>query len=131
MVKKTDKNLIVGLDIGTSKVVAIVGELSADGEIEIISIKSGKNIVRGNTFVNNEGLVTLRHGTQSIIENNIFLLEGKKNGGGVRVYDKGHTIRNNYFSGIRSSSSSNNLNFRAIALLSSSSSCSCTRALST
>ena len=36
--KKADKNLIVGLDIGTSKIGAIVGEVSADGEIEIIGI---------------------------------------------------------------------------------------------
>lgn len=38
MSKKTENNLIVGLDIGTSKVVAIVGEVTADGEIEIIGI---------------------------------------------------------------------------------------------
>ncbi len=36
--KKTEKNMIVGLDIGTSKVAAIVGELSPDNEIEIIGI---------------------------------------------------------------------------------------------
>ena len=30
MVKKLEKNMIVGLDIGTSKVVAIVGEISPD-----------------------------------------------------------------------------------------------------
>jgi len=40
MSKKNDMNLIVGLDIGTSKVVAIVGEIKADGEIEIIGIGS-------------------------------------------------------------------------------------------
>ncbi len=40
MTRKVDKNLIVGLDIGTSKVVAIVGEIKADGEIEIIGIGS-------------------------------------------------------------------------------------------
>jgi len=40
MTKKADKNLIVGLDIGTSKVVAIVGEIKADDEIEIIGIGS-------------------------------------------------------------------------------------------
>jgi cell division protein FtsA len=40
MSKKTEKNLIVGLDIGTSKVVAIVGEINMDGEIEIIGIGS-------------------------------------------------------------------------------------------
>ncbi|MCP5313085.1 MAG: cell division protein FtsA [Chromatiaceae bacterium] len=40
MVKRSDKNVIVGLDIGTSKVVAIVGEVRQDNEIEIIGIGS-------------------------------------------------------------------------------------------
>jgi cell division protein FtsA len=40
MTKKAEKNLIVGLDIGTSKVVAIVGEVKPDGEIEVIGIGS-------------------------------------------------------------------------------------------
>ncbi|MGI9228370.1 MAG: cell division protein FtsA [Gammaproteobacteria bacterium] len=43
MAKRIDKNLIVGLDIGTSKVVAIVGEMSPDGEIEIIGIGSSRS----------------------------------------------------------------------------------------
>ena len=38
---RTDsKNLIVGLDIGTSKVVAVVAELTPDGRIEIIGLGS-------------------------------------------------------------------------------------------
>ena len=40
MSKKIDKNLIVGLDIGTSKVIAIVAEVSSDGALEIIGIGS-------------------------------------------------------------------------------------------
>ena len=36
MSRKDDKHIIVGLDIGTSKVVAIVGELQDDGQIEVI-----------------------------------------------------------------------------------------------
>ncbi len=40
MAKKTERNLIVGLDIGTSKVAAIVGEITSDGNIEIIGIGS-------------------------------------------------------------------------------------------
>jgi len=40
MTKKSEMNLIVGLDIGTSKVVAIVGEIKPDSEIEIIGIGS-------------------------------------------------------------------------------------------
>ncbi len=40
MVKKPEKNLIVGLDIGTSKVVAIVGEVTEEGDIEVIGVGS-------------------------------------------------------------------------------------------
>ncbi len=40
MSKKMDRNLIVGLDIGTSKVVALVGEIRADNSIEIIGLGS-------------------------------------------------------------------------------------------
>lgn len=40
MVKKPEKNLIVGLDIGTSKVVTIVGEITVDDKIEIVGIGS-------------------------------------------------------------------------------------------
>jgi cell division protein FtsA len=40
MVKRSDRPLVVGLDIGTSKVVALVGELSADGAIDVIGLGS-------------------------------------------------------------------------------------------
>ena len=36
--KKNDRNLVVGLDIGTSKISAIVGEVSVGGDVEIIGI---------------------------------------------------------------------------------------------
>ncbi len=36
MAKKGDDNLVIGLDIGTSKVLAIVGEAQPDGEVQII-----------------------------------------------------------------------------------------------
>ncbi len=38
MTKNSERNLIIGLDIGTSKVVAIVGEIKVDGGIEIIGL---------------------------------------------------------------------------------------------
>lgn len=38
--KKLSKNLIVGLDIGTSKIVTLVGEINLDNQIEIIGIGS-------------------------------------------------------------------------------------------
>src|SRR5262250_3367878 len=40
MLKRSERTLIVGLDIGTSKVVALVGEIMADGSIEIIGLGS-------------------------------------------------------------------------------------------
>jgi cell division protein FtsA len=40
MAKKSDNNLIVGLDIGTTKVVALVGEVVADNQVEIIGVGS-------------------------------------------------------------------------------------------
>ncbi|GMW06933.1 MAG: cell division protein FtsA [Gammaproteobacteria bacterium] len=45
MPKKTEQRLLVGLDIGTSKVVAIVGELQDDGAVEVIGF--GMNPSRG------------------------------------------------------------------------------------
>lgn len=40
MASAPDKRLIVGLDIGTSKVVAVVGEVDHDGSLEIVGIGS-------------------------------------------------------------------------------------------
>jgi len=40
MAKKPDKSLVVGLDIGTSKIVAIVGEVHPDGQVEVIGLGS-------------------------------------------------------------------------------------------
>ena len=58
MAKKPEKNMIVGLDIGTSKVVAIVGEIGPDGGIEIIGIGShpSKGLKKG-VVVNIESTV--------------------------------------------------------------------------
>ena len=38
MSKKTENGMIVGLDIGTSKIVAIVAEINEDNELEIIGL---------------------------------------------------------------------------------------------
>jgi cell division protein FtsA len=64
--KKPDKDLIVGLDVGTSKVVAIVGEVTVAGDIEIIGI--GSNPSRGlkkGVVVNIESTV---HSIQRAVE---------------------------------------------------------------
>src|SRR5512138_3041882 len=38
--KRGERPLIVGLDIGTSKVVALVGEIDADGAVEVVGLGS-------------------------------------------------------------------------------------------
>ncbi len=43
MAHSDDSRMIVGLDIGTSKVVAIVGEISAEGALEIVGIGSHRS----------------------------------------------------------------------------------------
>lgn len=45
MAKKPERNIITGLDIGTSKVVALVGEVMPDGTLELIGI--GRHPSRG------------------------------------------------------------------------------------
>jgi cell division protein FtsA len=66
MSKKTEKNLIVGLDIGTSKVVAIVGEVVPEGKIEVIGIGShpSRGLKKG-VVVNIESTV---HSIQRAVE---------------------------------------------------------------
>ena len=58
MAKREDRNLIVALDIGTSKVVAIVAEISPEGRIEVIGIGSSasRGLKRG-VVVNIESTV--------------------------------------------------------------------------
>ena len=53
-----------------------------DGEIEIISNKSGKNTFRHNTFRRSSGTLTLRHGNWAEVYGNYFLGEGRAEAGG-------------------------------------------------
>ncbi len=71
-----------------------------DGEVEIISIKSGANIVRGNLFLESRGSLTLRHGDGNLVERNVFLGKGVEHTGGIRVINRNQTVRGNYLEGI-------------------------------
>jgi len=71
-----------------------------DGEVEIISNKSGNNIIRGNVFFESRGTLTLRHGNDNLVENNVFFGNGVDHTGGIRVINKRQTIRNNYMEGL-------------------------------
>ncbi len=72
-----------------------------NGEVEIISSKSGRNIFRGNVFFESRGTLTLRHGNDNLIEENVFFGNGVDHTGGIRVINKRQTIRNNYLYGLK------------------------------
>jgi poly(beta-D-mannuronate) lyase len=71
-----------------------------DGEVEIVSNKSGGNTYRGNVFKRSRGALVLRHGDGNLVENNVFFGDGKGDTGGVRVINRRQTVRNNYFEGL-------------------------------
>lgn len=71
-----------------------------NGELEIISVKSGRNTLKGNTFLRARGTLTLRHGNNNVIEDNVFLGEGAEHTGGIRVINAGQVVRNNYMEGL-------------------------------
>jgi len=71
-----------------------------DGELEVISNKSGFNEFRGNVFFESRGTMTLRHGNDNLMENNVFIGNGVDHTGGLRLINKRQTIRNNYLEGL-------------------------------
>ncbi len=72
----------------------------ADGELEIVSIKSAGNIVRGNTFYESRGTMTLRHGNDNKVMDNVFFGNGIDHTGGIRVINANQTVSNNYMEGL-------------------------------
>jgi poly(beta-D-mannuronate) lyase len=68
-----------------------------DGETEIISIKSCRNVIRNNLFKECQGSVVLRHGDYNTVESNVFLGNNKEGTGGVRIINKGQWVVNNLF----------------------------------
>lgn len=71
-----------------------------NGEVEIISNKSGGNVFRGNVFFESRGTLTLRHGNGNTVENNVFLGNRVPHTGGIRVINKDQVVRNNYMYGL-------------------------------
>jgi poly(beta-D-mannuronate) lyase len=71
-----------------------------DGEVEIISNKSGKNKIVNNVFYESRGTLTLRHGNGNLVEGNVFFGNGKDHTGGIRVINADQIIRNNYMEGL-------------------------------
>lgn len=71
---------------------------NVNSDLEPISVKSKNNTVRYNTFRNNQGMVTNRHGDDNSYYGNFFFGDGvKADVGGLRIYGADHKIYNNYF----------------------------------
>ncbi|GAB5413754.1 MAG: hypothetical protein Cons2KO_13570 [Congregibacter sp.] len=64
-----------------------------DGEVEIVSNKSGGNVFRRNVFYESRGTLTLRHGNDNLVEDNIFISNGVDHTGGIRVINRRQTVR--------------------------------------
>ena len=72
-----------------------------DGELEIISSKSGRNVIRNNTFYKSRGTLTMRHGNNTLVEGNVFFGENEDHTGGIRVINGGQIVRNNYMQDVK------------------------------
>ena len=71
-----------------------------NGEVEVISIKSGENVIRGNVLYECEGVLALRHGDRNVAEGNLFLGHGVRNTGGIRIVGEDQVVRGNKFIGL-------------------------------
>ncbi len=67
-----------------------------NGEIEIISNKTGNNLFQRNTFYECKGTLTLRHGNGSTVRNNFFIGNHVDSTGGIRIIGERHKVYNNY-----------------------------------
>jgi poly(beta-D-mannuronate) lyase len=76
-----------------------------NGDVEVVSNKSGDNEYRHNTFVDCEGALSLRHGNGCFVEGNFFFGHNKPRTGGVRIIAEDHKVYNNYFSELAGSGS--------------------------
>jgi hypothetical protein len=84
-----------------------------DGDPEYISIKSSCDTIRGNTFRECLGPLSLRHGNGSVVENNFILGNGRTGTfldstgkrwslgtGGIRFCSNDMRMENNYLEGL-------------------------------
>lgn len=72
-----------------------------NGEVEIVSNKSGGNKFLNNTFFESEGSLVLRHGDNAVVAGNWFIGNGKPFTGGLRIINEGHQVYNNFFYKLR------------------------------
>ena len=84
-------------------------------EPEIVSNKSQYNTYRYNTFKNNHGGLTLRHGRYCNVYSNFFIVDDPAvtESYGIRAIDKGHKIFNNYIEAVNGNQSGGTSQLRA------------------
>ncbi|MCA9237581.1 MAG: polysaccharide lyase 6 family protein [Planctomycetales bacterium] len=103
--EKLGKNGGETIRIGDSKTSMLAGDCVVEnnlfercnGETECISNKSCGNTYRHNTFLEVSGTLTLRHGNDCLVEQNVFLGNKARGTGGVRIIGEDHIVRGNYF----------------------------------
>jgi poly(beta-D-mannuronate) lyase len=71
-----------------------------NGETEIISIKSGHNLISNNLFYECVGTLTFRHGNSSEVAHNFFIGNKVKNTGGIRIIGEQQNVHDNYLQGL-------------------------------
>ncbi|MDE5695681.1 MAG: poly(beta-D-mannuronate) lyase, partial [Alistipes sp.] len=71
-----------------------------DGEVEVVSVKSSDNIIRRNVFFESQGVLALRHGDRNTAEENLFIGNGIRNTGGIRIVNAGHRVVRNTLVGL-------------------------------
>ncbi len=71
-----------------------------NGEVEVVSVKSSDNIIRRNYFWESQGVLALRHGDRNLVQDNIFVGNGIRNTGGIRIVNAGHKVTGNKLYGI-------------------------------
>lgn len=104
----SDENGYELLQMGESRVQAqsmfgrIEGNVFRDAMVphadtELVTIKSSDWLIRGNTFQNTLGDLTLRSANRVLVQQNSFLGGGSLSASGVRVHGAGHAVVGNFF----------------------------------
>lgn len=71
-----------------------------DGEMEVLSNKSGHNTIRNNLFYECVGTLTLREGNFADVYGNYLIGNGVKGTGGIRIIGENHKVHHNYLQGL-------------------------------
>ncbi len=74
---------------------------NCDGENELITLKASDIVVRQNSFIGCQGVVSVRAGNRVLVQGNVFDGRDRPNTGGVRLQGSGHVIVDNVFRHLR------------------------------